>query len=45
MDLCNRATIAYSTSRSPNLELTDSSLSAAIATLNPGQHLLMYLDQ
>lgn len=45
MDLCNREIIAYSTSRSPNLELTNSSLSAAIAKLDPGQHPLVHSDQ
>ncbi len=45
MDLCNREIIAYSTSRSPNLELTNSSLSAAITTLEPGQRPLVHSDQ
>jgi len=45
MDLCNREIIAYSTSRSPNLQLTNSSLCDAIATLEPGQHPLVHSDQ
>lgn len=45
MDLCNREIIAYSTSRSPNLQLTNSSLRDAIATLEPGQHPLVHSDQ
>lgn len=45
MDLCNREIIAYSTSRSPSLQLTNSSLSAAIATLEPGQRPLVHSDQ
>jgi putative transposase len=45
MDLCNREIIAYSTSRSPNLELTNSALVDAIKTLAPGQHPLVHSDQ
>jgi putative transposase len=45
MDLCNREIIAYSTSRSPNLELTNSSLSAALTTLESQQHPLVHSDQ
>lgn len=45
MDLCNREIIAYSTSQSPNLELTNSSLRDALTTLEPGQRLLVHSDQ
>lgn len=45
MDLFDRQIIAYSISRSPNLQLTHSSLRAAIATLEPGQHPLVHSDQ
>lgn len=45
MDLCNREIIAYSTSRSPNLQLTNRSLADAIKTLAPGQHPLVHSDQ
>ena len=45
MDLCNGEIIAFSTSRSPNLELTNSSLSAAIETLETDQHPLVHSDQ
>lgn len=36
LDLCGRKIVAYSIRRSPNLELTNSSLAAALATLQPG---------
>lgn len=45
MDLFNREIIAYSTSRSPNLLLTNTSLRDAISTLKPGQHPLVHSDQ
>lgn len=45
MDLFNREIIAYSMSRSPNLQLTNSSLRGAIKTLRPGQHPLVHSDQ
>lgn len=45
MDLFNREIIAYSTSRSPNLQLTNSSLRDAIASLEPGQAPLVHSDQ
>lgn len=45
MDLFDRQIIAYSLSKSPNLQLTNSSLRAAIATLEPGEHPLVHSDQ
>lgn len=45
MDLFDRQIIAYSLSRSPNLQLTTSSLRAAIATLEPHEHPLVHSDQ
>lgn len=45
MGLCNREIIAYSTSRSPNLQLTNRSLADAITTLVPGQYPLVHSDQ
>ena len=44
MDLFDRQIIAYSISRSPNLQMTNSSLRAALATLD-GQHPLVHSDQ
>ena len=45
IDLFDRSVVAHSWSLSPNLELTNSSLSSAIATLAPGQHPLVHSDQ
>ncbi|MGW8816408.1 IS3 family transposase [Gordonia terrae] len=45
LDLYNREIIAHSISRSPNLDLTHSSLRAALATLEPGQRPLVHSDQ
>lgn len=45
LDLFDRCVVAHSWSLSPNLELTNSSLSSAIATLAPGQHPLVHSDQ
>ncbi|WP_239450718.1 IS3 family transposase [Gordonia terrae] len=45
MDLFNREIISYSIGRSPTLDLTHSSLRAAIATLEPGQLPLVHSDQ
>ncbi|OUC79329.1 hypothetical protein CA982_07620 [Gordonia lacunae] len=45
LDLCNREILAYSVGRSPNLDLTHSSLQAAFATLEPGPHPLVHSDQ
>ncbi|MCE5290870.1 MAG: IS3 family transposase [Nocardiaceae bacterium] len=45
IDLFDRSVIAYSWSLSPNLELTNSSLQAALATLAPGEHPLVHSDQ
>ncbi|WP_239453535.1 MULTISPECIES: IS3 family transposase [Microbacterium] len=45
LDLFNREIIAFSTSRSPNLDLTNSALRAAITTLDRGQHPLVHSDQ
>lgn len=45
MDLFDRQIIGYATGTSPNLDLTNSSLRAAIATLDDGQHPLVHSDQ
>ena len=45
LDLFDRSVVAHSWSLTPNLELTNSSLSSAIATLAPGQHPLVHSDQ
>jgi putative transposase len=45
IDLFDRAVVAYSWSLSPNLQLTNSSLTLAIATLQPGQRPLVHSDQ
>jgi putative transposase len=45
LDLFDHSVVAHSWSLSPNLELTNSSLAAAIATLGPGQHPLVHSDQ
>ncbi|MEU4198340.1 IS3 family transposase [Kribbella sp. NPDC026611] len=49
MDLFDRQIIAYAIDRSPNLDLTNNSLRAALATLepglNPGQAPLVHSDQ
>lgn len=45
LDLFDRSVVAHSWSLSPNLELTNSSLKAAIATLAPGQRPLVHSDQ
>jgi putative transposase len=45
IDLFDRSVVAHSWSLSPNLELTNTSLSSAIATLAPGQHPLVHSDQ
>ncbi len=45
MDLFDRSVIAYTYGPSPTLELTNTSLRAAIATLPPGQHPLVHSDQ
>jgi putative transposase len=45
MDLFDRQIIAHSISSSPTLELTNSALSDAIATLDAGQHPLVHTDQ
>ncbi|MDH6285105.1 putative transposase [Rhodococcus sp. LBL1] len=45
MDLFDRQIIAYSIGPSPNLELTNSSLRAALATLGDGQTPLVHSDQ
>ena len=45
LDLFNREIIAYSTSRSPNLQLATSSLRQAIAALGPGEHPMVHTDQ
>jgi len=45
IDLFDRSVVAHSWSLSPNLELTNSSLASAIATLDPGQRPLVHSDQ
>ncbi|WP_143187339.1 IS3 family transposase, partial [Rhodococcus maanshanensis] len=45
MDLFDRQIIAFSVGPSPNLQLTNSSLRAAIATLGDGQTPLVHSDQ
>ncbi|WP_433607047.1 IS3 family transposase [Prescottella agglutinans] len=45
MDLLDRQIIAHSIGPSPTLELTNSSLQAALATLDDGQELLVHSDQ
>jgi putative transposase len=44
MDLFDRQIISHSISTSPNLELTNSSLSAALTCLEPGQQPLVHSD-
>ncbi|WP_243619994.1 IS3 family transposase, partial [Rhodococcus sp. ARC_M6] len=45
MDLFDRQIISYSVGTSPNLQLTNSSLRAAIASLSDGQTPLVHSDQ
>ncbi|MDH6284987.1 IS3 family transposase [Prescottella agglutinans] len=45
MDLFDRQIIAYTLGRSPSLELTNSSLRAALATVDDGKNLLVHSDQ
>lgn len=45
IDLFDRSVVAHSWSLSPNLELTNSSLASAIATLEPDQRPLAHSDQ
>lgn len=45
IDLFDRSVVAYSWSLSPNLALTNTSLTLAIATLAPDQHPLVHSDQ
>ncbi|MDQ0922635.1 putative transposase [Pseudarthrobacter sp. W1I19] len=45
MDLFDRQIISYSVGLSPNLELTNSSLRAALALLDDGQNPLVHSDQ
>lgn len=45
MDLFDRQVISYSIRSSPNLELTNSSLRQALATLQAGQEPLVHSDQ
>lgn len=45
LDLFDRSVVAYSYSMSPNLELTNTSLTAAIAALGPGECPLVHSDQ
>jgi putative transposase len=45
MDLFNRQIISYAIGLSPNLELTNSSLRGALATLEDGQKPLVHSDQ
>lgn len=45
IDLFDRSVIAHSSALSPSLELTNSSLEKALATLPPGQKLLVHSDQ
>lgn len=45
IDLFDRFVVAYCWSLSPNLQLTNTSLTLAFATLEPGQHPLVHSDQ
>ena len=45
MDLFDRQIISYSVGSSPNLELTNTALRDALATLEPGQQPLVHSDQ
>jgi putative transposase len=45
MDLFDRQIISYTIDSSPNLELTNTSLRQALATLEDGQHPLVHSDQ
>lgn len=45
IDLFDRSVVAHSWSLSPNLELTNSSLASALATLEPGEQPLVHSDQ
>jgi putative transposase len=45
LDLFDRSIVAHSWSLTPNLELTNTSLSAAIATLDSPQQVLVHSDQ
>ena len=45
MDLFDRQIISYAVGPSPNLELTNSSLRGALATLENGQKPLVHSDQ
>ncbi|KWX19420.1 integrase [Mycolicibacterium wolinskyi] len=45
LDLFDRSVVAYAWSMSPNVELTNTSLTAAIATLQPGECPLVHSDQ
>jgi putative transposase len=45
MDLFDRQIISYTLGSSPNLELTNTSLREALATLEDGQHPLVHSDQ
>ncbi|MFC9091038.1 IS3 family transposase [Nocardiopsis dassonvillei] len=45
MDLFDRQIISYTAGLSPNLELTNASLRAALETLAPGQRPLVHSDQ
>jgi putative transposase len=45
IDLFDRSVVAYAWSYSPNLQLTNTSLSLAIARLQPGQCPLVHSDQ
>ncbi|WP_077738808.1 IS3 family transposase [Mycolicibacterium boenickei] len=45
LDLFDRSVLAYAWSMSPNVELTNTSLAAAIATLQPGECPLVHSDQ
>lgn len=45
LDLFDRSVVSYSWSMSPNVELTNTSLTAAIATLGPGECPLVHSDQ
>lgn len=44
-DLCTREIVAYTMGLSPNIELVNSMLKTALATLKPGQALTMHSDQ
>lgn len=45
LDLFDRSVVSYSWSVSPNVELTNTSLTAAISTLGPGECPLVHSDQ